>query len=93
VRGELAGLHPFVDLTAERNFTGNGQLITFDQTDAPVIVNTWNVRRGKETYGRLSGGASADLFSGLSIDAYVSTTLGRNHGQEVGGNIGVKARF
>ena len=93
VRGSLAGLHPFVDLTAERNFTGNDQLITFDQTDAPIIVNSWEVRRGKETYGRLSGGASADLFGGLSIDAFVSTTLGRNHGQELGGNIGVKARF
>ena len=37
--------------------------------------------------------ASADLFSGVSVDAFVSTTLGRNHGQELGGNLGVKARF
>ena len=93
VRGSLAGLHPFVDLTAERNFTGDDQLITFDQTSAPVIVNSWTVPRGKETYGRVSGGASADLFSGVSVDAFVSTTLGRNHGQEVGGNLGLKARF
>lgn len=93
VRGELAGLHPFVDLTAERNFTGNDQLITFAQVDAPTIVNSWAVARGKQTYGRLSGGASADLFKGLSIDAFVSTTIGRDHGQEVGGNLGVKATF
>jgi uncharacterized protein YhjY with autotransporter beta-barrel domain/phospholipase/lecithinase/hemolysin len=92
-RGALAGLHPFVDLTAERNFTGDDQLIRFDETSAPVIVNSWTVRRGKETYGRLAGGASADLFGGLSVDAFVSTTLGRDHGQELGGNIGVKARF
>jgi len=92
-RAVLAGLHPFVDLTAERNFTGNDQLITFDETSAPVIVNSWAVHRGKETYGRLAGGASADLIGGVSVDAFVSTTLGRDHGQELGGNIGVKARF
>ena len=93
VRGELAGLHPFVDLTAERDFTGDDRLITFSQTSAPVIVNSWTVARGHETYGRLAGGASANLTGGLSIDAYVSTTISRNHGQEVGGNLGVKARF
>lgn len=93
VRGELAGLHPFVDATVEHNFSGNDQLITFSQTSAPVIVNSWAVARGQETYGRLSGGASADLFSGVSVDAYVSTTLGRDHGQELGANVGVKARF
>ncbi|HEV2594453.1 MAG TPA: autotransporter domain-containing protein [Sphingomicrobium sp.] len=93
VRGSLAGLRPFLDLTAERNFTSNDQLITFDETSAPVIVNSWAVRRGKETYGRLSAGASADLLSGLSVDVFASTTLGRDHGQELGGNVGVKARF
>lgn len=93
VRSAVAGLHPFVDFTAERNFTGDGQLIDFDQTDSPVIVNTWSIQRPTDTYARVSGGARADLMSGLSIDAFVSTTLGRKHGQEVGGNIGVNARF
>ena len=60
-------------------------VITFDETSAPVIVNSWAVRRGKETYGRLSGGAAADLIGGVSVDAFVSTTLGRDHGQELGG--------
>jgi hypothetical protein len=41
----------------------------------------------------LSGGASANIIGGISIDAYVSTTLGRDDGQEVGGNVGLKARF
>ena len=92
-RGELAGLHPFVDLSVEHDFTGNGQLITFSQTDAPVIVNSWVVPAGNRTYGRLAGGASANLVGGVSIDAFVSTTLGRHHGQEVGGNLGLKAAF
>jgi uncharacterized protein YhjY with autotransporter beta-barrel domain/phospholipase/lecithinase/hemolysin len=93
VRGDIAGLHPFVDLTAERDFTGDDRLIAFSQTSAPVIVNQWAVTRGKDTYGRLSGGASANLGGKISVDAFVSTTLGRVGGQEVGGNVGVKAKF
>jgi len=93
VRSEVAGFHPFLDATVERNFTGNDQLITFDQTDSPIIVNSWAIRRPTETYGRISGGTRAELFSGFSIDAFVSSTVGRKRGQEVGGNIGVSARF
>ncbi|WP_341631624.1 autotransporter domain-containing protein [Sphingomonas agri] len=93
VRGDLAGLHPFLDVTAEHNFSSDDRLITFAQTDAPTIVNSWQVRGRKETYGRLSGGASASLASSLSVDAFATTTLGRNHGQEVGAQAGVKAAF
>jgi outer membrane autotransporter protein len=93
VRGDLAGLHPFVDLTAERNFTADDRLITFDQTSAPVIVNSWAVPGRKQTYGRLAGGASATLTGGLSIDVFASTTLSRKGGNVTGGNVGVKVRF
>ncbi|MFL6726486.1 MAG: autotransporter domain-containing protein [Sphingomicrobium sp.] len=93
IRGDLAGLHPFVDLTAERDFSGDDRLITFAQTTAPGIVNRWGVPGHKQTYGRLSGGASANLNGALSVDAFVSTTLSRDGGQVVGGNLGVKARF
>ena len=93
VRGEFAGLKPFVDVTAEHDFSGNDRLITFAQTSAPTIVNSWAVPRGKDTYGRLSGGATANLARGVSLDAFVSTTLGRDGGNETGGSIGVKARF
>jgi hypothetical protein len=47
----------------------------------------------KETYARLSGGASATLTGNFSVDAFVSTTFGRNGGQETGGQLGVKAAF
>ncbi|HEY7959052.1 MAG TPA: autotransporter domain-containing protein [Sphingomicrobium sp.] len=93
LRGDLAGLHPFVDVTAEREFSGNGSVITFAQTTAPTIVNSWLVSRSKETYGRVSGGASAMVTPGLSLDAFVSSTLGRNQGQETGGQVGIKAAF
>ena len=93
VRGDLAGLHPFVDLTAERNFTNDDRVITFAQTDAPGIVNSWAVPGRKQTYGRLAGGASASLNGAVSVDAFASTTLGYKGGNVTGGNLGVKVRF
>ena len=93
LRGELAGLHPFVDVTAEHDFSGNDRVITFAQTSAPVIVNSWTVPGRKETYGRLSGGANFGLTGGLSMDAFISTTLGKDHGNEIGGQLGLKAKF
>ena len=41
----------------------------------------------------IAGGASASLVGGLSVDAFATTTLGRDHGQEVGAQVGVKAAF
>jgi outer membrane autotransporter protein len=93
VRGDLAGLHPFVDFTAEHDFSGDSRLISFSQTSAPVIVNHWAATRDKETYGRVAGGATADLGSNISVDAYATTTLGRDHGEEMGGQLGIKVRF
>ena len=92
-RGDLAGLHPFADLTAEHEFSGDDRLISFAQTSAPTIVNSWDVSRDKETYARLSVGANATLTGAFSLDAFVSTTFGRNHGQETSGQVGVKAAF
>ena len=93
VRGNAAGLHPFVDLTAEHDFTGDGRFITFSQSSAPTIVNTWAVPRDKETYARVTAGIGASVTSGFGIDGTISTTFGRNGGQEVSANVGANVRF
>lgn len=93
VRGELSGLHPFLDVTAERNLSGSNRLITFSETVAPGIVNSWTIDNEKKTYARVAAGASASISKGFSVDAFVTTTFKRNHGQETGGNIGLKANF
>jgi len=49
--------------------------------------------RDKDTYGRVSGGASANVSSAVSIDAAISTTLGRDGGAETSAQVGLKARF
>jgi outer membrane lipase/esterase len=92
LRGEIEGFRPFVDFVAERDLSLNDRVITFAQTSAPTIVNSWDASRGKETYARISGGGSANLGR-VSVDAFVTTTLGRDYGNEVGGQLGVKARF
>jgi outer membrane lipase/esterase len=93
VRGDLAGLHPFVDGTVEHQFSGNSRMISFSQTTSPIIVNEWAVSADKGTYGRFTGGASATVVGNVSIDVAGSMTVGRNHGQEKGGQVGVRARF
>lgn len=93
VRGEIAGFHPYADLTAERDLSGNGRVISFAQTSAPTIVNSWDAGHRRNTYGRFAAGGSARLMGGISVDASVTTTFGRDAGNEVGGQVGVKARF
>ena len=92
-RGDLGGLHAFGALTAEHEFSGDGGTITFAQTDAPIIVNRWDVHRRKGTYGRASFGGAATIFGGTSLDAALSTTLGRSGGEEIGAHVGVRTSF
>jgi len=92
-RGDVGGFHPFADLTVEHNFSGNDRVISFSQTSAPIIVNRWSVSGDKQTYARLSAGAAADVASGVSVDAFVSSTLGHDNGQEVSGQVGLRAHF
>lgn len=93
IRTELKGFHPYIDLTAEHEFSRRGPSIVFSQTSAPVIVNTWDVRNHRDTYARVSGGGSATITGGVSIDAAISSTLDRDAGQEVSAQLGLKARF
>jgi outer membrane lipase/esterase len=92
-RADFTGIRPYLDLTAEHDFSGNGRVIGFAQTSAPTIVNHWTVSRDKDTYGRASLGAAADLWNGGSLDAAVTTTIGRDGGRDTGAHIGVRASF
>ena len=96
-RGSLSAgvgaLRPFVSATLEHDFTGDDRTIAFSQTSAPVIVNRWDVEGRKQTYGRLSAGAAASIFTGTSINAAVSATMGRDGGEELGAQLGVRMGF
>ena len=97
VRGGLdagvAAFRPFVSATIEHEFEGDSRAISFAQTSAPGIVNTWTIGGRNETYGRISGGASASILAGTSLDAAFSTTLGRDGGNDLGAHLGFRMGF
>jgi outer membrane lipase/esterase len=93
--GASAGqLRPFVSAVLESDLMGDSRSVRFAQTSAPVIVNTWRLEdRSKKIYGRLSGGGSAAITSGLKLNALISTTVGRDDGNEVSVHVGVNGSF
>jgi uncharacterized protein YhjY with autotransporter beta-barrel domain len=93
LRADLPGIRPYAALTAEHEFSGDSRVIRFAQTDAPIIVNSWQVNRDKDTYARASFGAAATLWGGVSLDAAVTSTVGRDGGQEMGSHVGLRAAF
>ncbi|MBA3511968.1 autotransporter domain-containing protein [Sphingomonas sp.] len=87
-------LRPFAAAALEKDFIGDGRTMHFSQTSAPVIVNRWELEdRSKKAYARLSGGGSAVILSGITLDAVVSGTLGRDDGDEVSAHIGLGIGF
>jgi outer membrane lipase/esterase len=93
VRADLARIRPYASLMLEHEFSGDSRTIRFDQTSAPIIVNSWEVSRDKETYGRASLGAAATVSGSLSLDAAVTTTVARDGGPDMGGHLGLRANF
>lgn len=92
-RGELEGLKAYAAVTAEHEFSGSADTIIFAQTDAPIIVNRWDVSRHKGTYARASFGGAATILGSTSLDAALSTTVGRHGGEELGAHVGVRTSF
>ncbi len=91
-RGSLTeGVRSYVSLAAERQLSGNARTIRLSQTSAPGIVNQWDTSRPKETYGRITSGTSIDLWDGVSLTTTVSTTFGRDGGDDLGLQVGFKA--
>jgi phospholipase/lecithinase/hemolysin/uncharacterized protein YhjY with autotransporter beta-barrel domain len=87
-------LRPFAAAGIEKDFIGDGRTVRFAQTSAPVIVNSWELEdRSKKAYGRLSGGAAAAILEGVSLDALVSGTVGRDDGDEVSAHLGLSFGF
>lgn len=93
IRGDVAQLHGFIDATVEHEFSNGARTILFDETSAPIIVNRWTIGGRKQTYGRISGGASVQLTPQVSMNLTASSTVSRKHGDEAGAQLGLKAAF
>lgn len=98
LRGDLSAnglaIRPYFSAVLAKELEGDGRMIQFDETAAPTIVNSWPLeRQSKHIYGRLTGGASAQLFNAVSLDALVSGTIDRRGGNDLSANVAVKVGF
>jgi outer membrane autotransporter protein len=95
VRGDFYNngvqLRPFASASVEKDLMGDGRTVFYSQTASPVIVNHWAFEdRSKDPYGRVSGGASAAIFDRLTIDAVATGTFGREEGDDLSAQVGLR---
>jgi outer membrane lipase/esterase len=88
-------INPYLNLTAEDDFIGNGRLIQFSATSAPLIVNNWAIPNGtsQNVYGRVATGVVAQVWNNVSLTANVSRTFGHQGGDDFYGTGGFKVSF
>jgi outer membrane lipase/esterase len=93
VSGRL--INPYINLTADDDFIGNGRIIQFGATSAPLIVNSWMVPNGtsQQVYGRVAAGVVAPVSDTIALTANVSQTFARQGGNDFYGNGGLKISF
>jgi outer membrane lipase/esterase len=88
-------INPYLNLTAEDDFIGNGRIIQFGATSAPLIVNNWAIPNGtsQNVYGRVTAGVVAPVWNNVALTANVSRTFGRQGGDDFYGTGGFKVSF
>jgi outer membrane lipase/esterase len=93
VHGQI--INPYLNLTAEDDFIGNGRLIQFNASSTPLIVNNWNIPNGasREVYGRVTAGVVAPVWNNVSFTANVSRSFARETGDDFYGAGGLKISF
>jgi phospholipase/lecithinase/hemolysin/uncharacterized protein YhjY with autotransporter beta-barrel domain len=93
VGGKL--ISPYVNLTADDDIIGNGRIIQFGATSAPIIINNWAVANtnSRNVYGRVAAGVVAPVWNNVALTANVSQTFARTGGNDFYGNGGLKISF
>jgi phospholipase/lecithinase/hemolysin/uncharacterized protein YhjY with autotransporter beta-barrel domain len=87
-------IQPYINLTLEDDLLGNGRVIQYGATSAPLIVNDWMIPSGsRRLYGRAAGGVVAPLGQNVALTANLSRTLGRQGGDDFYGAGGFKLSF
>ncbi|CCD97581.1 autotransporter domain-containing protein [Bradyrhizobium sp. STM 3809] len=88
-------VHPYLNVTLDDDLIGNGRLIQYSATSAPLIVNNWNIPNASShnVYGRISTGIVAPFWNNVALTANVSRTIGRTGGDDFFGSGGLKISF
>ncbi len=86
---------PYVNVTAEDDFIGNGRVIQFNASSTPLVVNTWNIPNtaSRNVYGRVTAGVVAPVWRNVSFTANVSRSFAREGGDDFYGAGGLKVSF
>ena len=88
-------ISPYVNLTMDDDFIGNGRIIQFGATSAPLIVNNWMVPNStsQHVYGRVAAGVVAPVSNNVALTTNVSQTFARQGGNDFYDNGGLKISF
>jgi outer membrane lipase/esterase len=84
---------PFVNVTAEHDFLGDGRIITTTQSTTLLLPVMTPVNVSNQTYGKVVAGVAGQISGNVSgmINAY--TSFARNDGNFYGVNGGLKVAF
>ena len=86
-------VRPYLSAMVEKQLLDGDRTVRFAQTSSPGIVNSWTLDQSKKAYGRISGGGSAAILKGVTMNAVLSTTVGRKDGNDVSGQVGLNFGF
>ena len=85
---------PYVDLTAQHDFLGNGRVLTTAFTSAPALpIYSTVASSGTGTYGMLTGGVSGNIAPRLSAGIQGEVTFARPGGNDYGVTANLAYRF
>lgn len=85
---------PFVNVTAEHDFSGFGRTLTTTQVTTPLLPVLTPVSDNGRTYGKVGAGIAAVIAGNVSAQVNATTTFAREGGNDftVGGGIRVSLR-
>jgi outer membrane lipase/esterase len=94
VRSDDKIITPYLNLTVEDDLVGNGRIIAYQATSAPLVVNAWTIPGGpSQIYGRVAGGLAATVNASVALSATLSRTLGRRGGDDFYGSGAIRISF
>jgi outer membrane lipase/esterase len=84
---------PFVDVTAEHDFLGDGRIITTTQSTTLLLPVMTPVNATNQTYGKVVAGIAGQLWGNVSGQINAYSSFARNDGNFYGVNGGIKVAF
>jgi hypothetical protein len=88
-------ISPYLNLTVDDDLIGNGRIIQFNATSAPLIINDWMIPQSdmRHFYGVVAAGVMAPIKENIAFTMNASQTLGRQEGNVFYAAGGLKVLF